>query len=459
MRMTGGYDVPLAGRPSSRVEVPDDPPAFYLPLKSRRFHFSNILVSDGQCTAQGHVLARDEDNYAVPLLAPRAGVVRLGQVPGHIVLEDLRRQQEQPWEVRQDQPHIPHRNVRGALKRQKMLALGAWQFFCDAHSGLLPDPFGQASALIVSTLNLEPFTARGAIQLRRRLTHATRALEHLQGLMDDRPVFLVLPEIRSVFARGVLESLRGHTWLNLVEVPLRYPADNFALLARELGLPRSADGPVWGVRIEGLLAVDRALTYSRPSVRRLISLGGPGASKCLHVLIEPGYPLRELLAGRLKEGPMRVVRDGVLTGAACGAGYLGIDSECTGFTILPQCDRPGGWLAELGPGRSTISYGRSFLGHLRGKLVPQEMNDALHGRPQACISCGQCKRVCPAGIMPYLIHRHLRRGNAAAAARSRVDLCVSCGLCSYVCPAKIELMQQFVAARRAPAAAPPEVRP
>ena len=258
MRMKGGYDVPLAGRPSSRVEVPDDPSAFYLPLKSRRFNFSEILVREGQCTAQGHVLARDGDNFSVPLLAPRAGVVRLDQVPGHIVLEDLRRQQEQPWEVRQDQPHIPHRNVPGGLKRQKMLALGAWQFFCDAHSGRLPDPFGEPSALIVSTLNLEPFTARGAIQLRRRLTHVTRALEHLQGLLAHQPIFLVLPEVRSVFARGVLESLRGYAGVNLVEVPLRYPADNFALLARELALPRIADQPVWGVRIEGLLAVDRA---------------------------------------------------------------------------------------------------------------------------------------------------------------------------------------------------------
>ena len=77
MRMKGGYDVPLAGRPSSRVEVPDDPSAFYLPLKSRRFNFSEILVREGQCTAQGHVLARDGDNFSVPLLAPRAGVVRL----------------------------------------------------------------------------------------------------------------------------------------------------------------------------------------------------------------------------------------------------------------------------------------------------------------------------------------------------------------------------------------------
>jgi len=31
--------------------------------------------------------------------------------------------------------------------------------------------------------------------------------------------------------------------------------------------------------------------------------------------------------------------------------------------------------------------------------------------------------------------------------RAMVDLCIDCGLCSYVCPSKIDLREQFIAAK------------
>jgi hypothetical protein len=57
-----------------------------------------------------------------------------------------------------------------------------------------------------------------------------------------------------------------------VEIPLTYPYDDFAVLARALELPRNK-GPVWAMRTEGVLAIDRALTLSKPCLVRLISVG------------------------------------------------------------------------------------------------------------------------------------------------------------------------------------------
>ena len=73
MRFRGGYDIMLAGKPVERVEVLPEPKVLYLPLRSRRFVFSELCVKDAQRVESGHALARDPENYSVPLLAPRGG--------------------------------------------------------------------------------------------------------------------------------------------------------------------------------------------------------------------------------------------------------------------------------------------------------------------------------------------------------------------------------------------------
>jgi Na+-translocating ferredoxin:NAD+ oxidoreductase RnfC subunit len=85
----GGYNIFPRGRPSGSVKVLPEPEVLYLPLSSRRFEFEQICVKEGQSVNGGDILATDPANYAVPLLAPRAGTVRLKAAENHIVLEDV----------------------------------------------------------------------------------------------------------------------------------------------------------------------------------------------------------------------------------------------------------------------------------------------------------------------------------------------------------------------------------
>ncbi len=83
MKFRGGYNILLEGRPAAAVNRLPEPKEIYLPLCSRRFLFSDICVEDGQSVSDGDVLAKAPDNYAVPLLAPRGGTVKLYMVEGH----------------------------------------------------------------------------------------------------------------------------------------------------------------------------------------------------------------------------------------------------------------------------------------------------------------------------------------------------------------------------------------
>ena len=445
MKFRGGYNIRLQGRPAGRVELLPEPEILHLPLRSRRFSFSEIRVEEGQRVLPGHVLARDPGNFLVPLLAPRAGTVRLSTTENHVTLEDVAKVAERPYEPEEDLPHILENMGSVGMKRNKLLMLGAWQFLEDAHTGALPDPFGTPRAVIVSTLRLEPFLARGDVQLHQRLSHFTRGLEHLQSLLEYQPIYLVLPDIESDFARHVRETLRGYAWVKLVRIPLKYAYDNFTVLARALGLKTQTDQPVWAMSTAGVLALDRALTLARPSAVRIVAIGGPAVKKPVHVKAMPGYPLGQLLEARVVPGPTRTINGGVLTGDTVASEQVGLDCECEGLTVLSgQTEEE--FLGWIRPGLDRRSYSKCFLSSLRRPFA-EKLRTAVRGEHRPCISCNFCEEVCPVSIMPHLIHRYLYQDAIEDAERFGVELCVACGLCSFVCPSKINLRKEFLTAQ------------
>jgi Na(+)-translocating NADH:ubiquinone oxidoreductase A subunit len=445
MKLRGGHNILLSGRPEGVVRIMPEPEVLYIPLRSRRFDFSEVVVKDGQRVSNGDTLARDPDNYGVPLLSPRAGVVRLNKDENHIVLEEVTRHEEHVDMSKEELSHIESQMGDAGIKRYRLNALGAWQFFYDAHTGALPDPLGTPQAIIVSTLSLEPFLARGDVQLQKRLSNFTRGLEQLQSLLEYQPIYLVLPDIKSDFANLIRNHIRGHAWVKMVEIPLTYPYDDFSILARNLGLKRS-EGPIWAVRTEGVLAVDRALTLSKPCLVRIVSIGGTGVSSPTHIKVMPGYPIQMIRDKYVFEPVARMINGGILTGELLGTETLGLDTECRGITILPELkDRE--FLGFIRPGWDRSCYAACYLSSLR-KSFSERFTTGLRGEGRPCISCSFCEEVCPAGIIPHLIHKYLYRGLIEEVEQNRVDLCIECGLCSFVCPSKLDLMQQFIEAKR-----------
>ena len=121
MKFKGGYNVLLEGKPTSEVKLLPEPTELYLPLKSRRFSFSDICVKDGQTVEDGDALATDPDNYSVPLLAPRGGTVRLDKEDGHIVLTDIKPPAEKVHTQAKDLPPIAQEMGTAGVKRNKLL--------------------------------------------------------------------------------------------------------------------------------------------------------------------------------------------------------------------------------------------------------------------------------------------------------------------------------------------------
>ncbi|HYW68783.1 MAG TPA: 4Fe-4S dicluster domain-containing protein [bacterium] len=441
--LTGGYNVPATGAPSPEVRTLPLPDRLFIPLESCRFAFGELRVEEGQRVERGQVLAVDTGHYSVPVLAPCASTVRLSEAEGHIVLDEL----EAPAETPPEESSAPAcvSELPQGFSVASLVDMGVWQFLSDVRTGAPVDPSVSPSAVMVSVPSFEPFLAGGEAQLPGNSEAFARALSLLHLVFPGAAVCAVVPDTDNTLADEAKKAAEKCGCARVLTVPLRYPFDHPALLARLTGLAGEPDAHLWAITLEGMLALDGAITHSRPWTERVISLAGPAVAEPVHFRAVPGYPIEAILKGRLCREPARVVEGGILTGRTLPEGKLGLGAECTGLTVLGE-STVRTFMAFARPGVSKRSYNRSFVGTYRPEMGVR-FSTALGGELRPCISCGQCVDVCPSRIMPNIIHKTLYAHDIERAIDLRVDLCIECGLCSYVCPSKIDLRQQFIDAK------------
>ena len=59
------------------------------------------------------------------------------------------------------------------------------------------------------------------------------------------------------------------------------------------------------------------------------------------------------------------------------------------------------------------------------------------GQKRDCISCGECRRVCPVGLDPEELYKQVTIASPACC--SRAEECHGCGCCDLVCPSRLPL--------------------
>jgi Na(+)-translocating NADH:ubiquinone oxidoreductase A subunit len=446
MRFTGGYNIRLEGKPSFEIGSLPDTDTLHLPLSSARFNFSRLCVEDGRQVEPGDVLAEDPANHSVPLLAPMAGTVRLSAEEGELTLENVRKSpchQVSPGETPQAAKALGAKGDR----LWKLLRLGAWQHVCEALTGDLPDPFVPPQTVIVSNFRMDSFVPATEVLLRDRLDSFAQGLEHVRGVAGDCPLYLIMPDAKCDLTSQLKEMIADRPWMKILEVPLKYPFGNLKLNAQRLELD-SDNGPVWGLGVEGVLAAGRVLSESKPCVSRIISIGGPAARNPVHVETVTGYPVEKIRGSFApEESPTRVINGGVLAGKTIPEEQRGLDAECLALTLIPEnTEREVLAFADLGLNKHAFT--RTFFGILRPPFR-ESYTTAIRGEHRPCVSCSCCQQACPAGIMPFLVHRYVDKNRLVEAQRFGLDLCVECGLCSHVCLAKREMSQAFYEAHEA----------
>jgi electron transport complex protein RnfC len=207
--------------------------------------------------------------------------------------------------------------------------------------------------------------------------------------------------------------------LETVYVGNRYPQHN----SRELGLAVRAWAGKNYLEMNELLplgastlaAIRDAVVLHKPILERYVAVGGSSVESPAVMKLRIGSRIRDVFA------------------------------ECGGFSSRPVNIAVGSPLhgrkvSNLDEPVTKTTYAL-FAMH-EGESDQKKQNKRLSG--SACISCGECRTVCPVGLDPEFLYKEALKKEANEISESSGAGCHGCACCDLVCPARLPLSRSIV---------------
>ena len=313
---------------------------------------------------------------------------------------------------------INNEQIRQIAREAGIVGLGGAGFPTDAK--LTPADDEEIEYVIINGAECEPYLTsdyRMMVEQSDALLGGIRVLlkmfrnaKAVIGIEDNKPEAIKL----------LTHLTDGHPDISVHSLKTKYPQGGersliYAITGRKVHsglLPFQVGCLV--INVATVIALYRAIFECTPLITRVITLSGNAFRNPGNYEAPIGCSLAEVvdIAGGLSADPEKMIVGGPMMG--------------TQITTLDL------------PVQKTTSAVLAFK------------HDYATRQPEtACIHCGRCIRSCPAGLLPQIMVRLVRKGDMAEFERVGGMECVSCGSCSYMCPAHIRLTQRFVQAKAA----------
>lgn len=425
-RFHGGLPLPgmKGDLPSQPIRECPLPPLLELPLHERGPLEPEVEI--GQRVRRFQRIARPRHPGSAALHAPAAGVIEaieprgLAQSAGEVAPALLLRvDPEHPLSDARllawpDWPERAPEALRQRIAEAGIAGLGG-AAFASAEKLLQPCP-----TLILNGAECEPWIACDARLLVEHALEVLQGAQVLARVLDAQRIEVAIEDSMQparLALASALEALADER-IALKIVPTAYPQGGERQLIEVLTgeqVPRGGLPQQLGIVVHNVgtaLAAWRAVTEGLPLTERVISVTGTGVREPGNFRVALGTPIEHVIAqaGGYSEHAQRLI---------AGGGMMGVALPDDGFAI----------------GKSTSSV-----------LVLDADSVRAPRAPMPCIRCGDCSDVCPAQLMPQLLHHALRSDEneqVEAAARMGLLDCIDCGLCDLVCPSHIPLVSQF----------------
>lgn len=305
--------------------------------------------------------------------------------------------------------------IVAAIKWAGLVGMGGATF--PTHVKLSPPPEKKIDTVILNGVECEPFlTADYRLMLESPRT-ICRGLQLLKTALHAEKAYIGIeankPDAFELI-RKTLSEMGDFAEARLL--PVMYPQGAekqliYACTGREVpsgGLPMDAGVCVQNVGTAH--AVYEAVCRKRPLTERITTVTGPGVARPANFRVRIGTLARTLLdiCGFDEKHTNKLIYGGPMMGAA----HFDID--------MP------------------VNKGMS------GIVALTDARAYVHG---ACIRCGRCVEICPAGLIPSEFSILGERGDYLKTQDCNLMDCIECGACTYICPARRPIVQWIKVAK------------
>lgn len=226
------------------------------------------------------------------------------------------------------------------------------------------------------------------------------AREKDPGLIHQIWVFLNYSEVIKIavdYLQQCINPVNTIIYTHNDKITSKYPYDHVRHCSRE-------DNDLW-VDAQALIDIYVEVTEDTDAENKFITVGDVGSGRGVVARVRNGSDMMAVI-----QNIYGIIPDeGVFTGTGIMKGYAVVNGD------------------KINDETAFISYCKVPEYNIEGE----------------CLRCGECRQICPAGLVPGDIVTAIETNNTAYLEKVDLNKCNSCGMCSYVCSADRMLSQKI----------------
>ena len=321
------------------------------------------------------------------------------------------------YETRRDLSGLTNQQILDAVRAAGIVGLGGAGF--PTAVKLAPKNPEGIRYVIANGAECEPYLTCNDQLMRTKAAEIVEGLELTLRLFPNAVGIIGIERNKPEAIAAMRAAAAGKEKVSVLPLETKYPQGGEHNLIRVV---TGAEYPVsklpadMGCIVDNvgtLYAIQRAVCYGEPLFTHCATVTGEAIAQPQNFIVRDGTCVRELIeaaGGFRADAPAKkVLAGGPMMGFALASLDVPVVKTTNGLTCM----------AEDGSEKAA-------------KIQT------------ACLGCGRCSTVCPAGLQPGLMAFAARKGDYEYYEKKLFGLeCVACGSCTFACPARRPLTETF----------------